>query len=138
MEDLIKLLQEKAGLTETQAVKSLSTIKEYIQSKLPPMMSGMVDNFMGGFGGDADDDVYPGTSINENKIKDKADIMNKAKVVTQEAAEKIEGIAEEAKEEVEEFAREASEQIDKWAEKAAQEAISKLKDMLDEQETKNN
>ena len=47
MEDLVKELMDKAGLTEQQAIKSLQTIKEYIQSKLPPMMSGMVDNFLG-------------------------------------------------------------------------------------------
>jgi hypothetical protein len=46
MDDLIQQLKEKAGLSDEQAVKALQTIKEYIQSKLPPMMSGMVDNFL--------------------------------------------------------------------------------------------
>lgn len=56
MQDLIQLLKEKAGLTDEQAFKSLETIKEYIQSKLPPMMAGMVDNFMGSAPQGADDD----------------------------------------------------------------------------------
>ena len=46
MDDLIQQLKDKAGLSDEQAVKALQTIKDYIQSKLPPMMSGMVDNFL--------------------------------------------------------------------------------------------
>lgn len=46
MQDLINELKEKAGLTDEQAVKSIETIKEFIQSKLPPMMHGMVDSFL--------------------------------------------------------------------------------------------
>jgi nucleoid DNA-binding protein len=47
MEELVNQLIEKAGLTKDQAEKSIFVIKEYIQSQLPPMMQGMVDNFMG-------------------------------------------------------------------------------------------
>jgi nucleoid DNA-binding protein len=47
MEDLIEQLKSKAGLTDDQAMKALQTIKEFIQSKLPPAMQGMVDNFIG-------------------------------------------------------------------------------------------
>ena len=47
MQELIQQLVDKAGLTPEQAEKSLSVIKEYIQSQLPPMMQGMVDNFLG-------------------------------------------------------------------------------------------
>lgn len=46
MEDLINQLIEKAGLSHDQAEKSLQVIKDYIQSQLPPMMQGMVDNFL--------------------------------------------------------------------------------------------
>jgi len=56
MHELIQQLVEKAGLTPEQAAKSLSVIKEYIQSQLPPMMQGMVDNFLGSQG-DAHDKV---------------------------------------------------------------------------------
>lgn len=48
MEQLENLLMERAGLTHEQAVKSIATMKEFIQSQLPPMMQGMVDNFIGG------------------------------------------------------------------------------------------
>jgi len=47
MQELIQQLVDKAGLTPEQAEKSLGVIKEYIQSQLPPMMQGMVDNFLG-------------------------------------------------------------------------------------------
>jgi len=47
MEELIAELKEKAGLTEDQAMKALGVITEYIKGKLPPMMSGFVDNFLG-------------------------------------------------------------------------------------------
>lgn len=47
MQELIQQLVDKAGLTPEQAAKSIEVIKEYIQSQLPPMMQGMVDNFMG-------------------------------------------------------------------------------------------
>lgn len=47
MNDLIKELTEKAGLTEDQANRSVEVIKEFIMSKLPPMMQPMVENFLG-------------------------------------------------------------------------------------------
>ncbi len=46
MNELINQLTEKAGLTEAQAHQAISVIKDYIQSQLPPMMQGMVDNFL--------------------------------------------------------------------------------------------
>ncbi len=46
MQELIKELIEKVGITEDQALKSVDTIKTFIQSKLPPMMHGLVDNFL--------------------------------------------------------------------------------------------
>lgn len=47
MQEMVQQLIDKAGLTQEQAEKSIIVIKEYIQSQLPPMMQGMVDNFMG-------------------------------------------------------------------------------------------
>lgn len=46
MNELIDQLTEKAGITEDQAHKAVEVIKEYITSQLPPMMQGMVDNFL--------------------------------------------------------------------------------------------
>ncbi len=47
MQDLIQQLVDKAGLTEEQAGKSIEVVKDYILSKIPPMMQPMVDNFLG-------------------------------------------------------------------------------------------
>jgi len=46
MENIINRLKDGAGLTDEQAVKAVQIIKEYIQSKLPPAMHVMVDNFL--------------------------------------------------------------------------------------------
>ncbi len=46
MHELVSQLIDKAGLTQEQAEKSIVVVKEYIQSQLPPMMQGMVDNFL--------------------------------------------------------------------------------------------
>jgi hypothetical protein len=59
MEQLENLLMERAGLTREQAVKSIQTMKEFIQSQLPPMMQGMVDNFIGGNSAAGDDFTEP-------------------------------------------------------------------------------
>ena len=47
MQEMVQQLVDKVGLTQEQAEKSIMVIKDYIQSQLPPMMQGMVDNFMG-------------------------------------------------------------------------------------------
>jgi hypothetical protein len=55
MQELVNELVAKAGLTQEQAEKSIDVIKTYIQSQLPPMMQGMVDNFLGQQQGNADE-----------------------------------------------------------------------------------
>ena len=47
MQDLIEQIKANAGINDEQALKTLQTIQDYIKAKLPPMMSGMVDNFLG-------------------------------------------------------------------------------------------
>lgn len=55
MEDLIKKLTETAGITEEQAAKAVETVVNFIKDKLPPMMHGVVDNFINS-GNEATDD----------------------------------------------------------------------------------
>ncbi|MEP6674978.1 MAG: hypothetical protein ABJA78_07475 [Ferruginibacter sp.] len=43
MEELIKQLIEKAGITPEQATKAIETIKDFVKEKFP-MMAGAVDN----------------------------------------------------------------------------------------------
>jgi hypothetical protein len=56
MEDLIKQLKDKAGLTDEQVVITIQTMKEYIHSKVPPMFSGFVDKFFAKNTVETDDD----------------------------------------------------------------------------------
>jgi hypothetical protein len=72
MQEIVEQLKTKAGLTEEQAVKALETMSEFIKSKVPPMMHGMIDSFMGSSAG--------------NIMNDMAD---KAKEMGKEATEKM-------------------------------------------------
>jgi hypothetical protein len=47
MQELITLLTEKAGISPEQASKVLDTVKDFVKDKFP-MMSGAVDNLLGG------------------------------------------------------------------------------------------
>jgi hypothetical protein len=47
MEDLIKKLTETAGINEEQAAIAIETVVNFIKEKLPPMMHGAVDSFIG-------------------------------------------------------------------------------------------
>ncbi len=55
MQELIQQLVAKAGLTEEQAAKAIDVTKEFIQSKLPPQMASLVDNFFASNAGSDDD-----------------------------------------------------------------------------------
>lgn len=54
MEDLVKKITETAGVNEEQAVKAIEAVVSFIKEKLPPMMHGVVDNFLSS--GSAEDD----------------------------------------------------------------------------------
>ncbi len=46
MQELVNELKEKAGLSEDQATKSISVIKDFVKTKYP-MLAGAVDNMLG-------------------------------------------------------------------------------------------
>ncbi len=46
MEELLKKIQEYAGITEEQAGKALEAVKNYVVEQFP-MMAGAVDNLFG-------------------------------------------------------------------------------------------
>ncbi len=43
--DLLKELQEKAGLSNEQAVKTFEILKEYVRGKVPGFLSGTVEKW---------------------------------------------------------------------------------------------
>ena len=49
MHELITLLQEKAGISQEQAIKAVDTIKDFVKEKFP-MLGGAVDNMFGSAG----------------------------------------------------------------------------------------
>ncbi len=102
MQDLIEQLKSKAGLTDEQAAKAVQTVKEFIQSKLPPMMHGVIDNFMGDNKGD--------------------DWMDKAKHAAETSKEKVQEFSKEAGEKMGEWADKAGD--------AAKDAMNIFKNMV--------
>lgn len=48
MQELIDQLKEKAGINEEQAVKAIEAVKDFVKSKLPPMIAGNVDAWFTG------------------------------------------------------------------------------------------
>lgn len=48
MEELVKELVEKVGLSEEKAKESVEVITEFVKGKLPSSLSGQVENIMNG------------------------------------------------------------------------------------------
>ena len=56
MEELIKTVTEKAGISTDQAKTAVSTVVDFLKAKLPAPIAGQIDNVMGG-GGSATDGI---------------------------------------------------------------------------------
>jgi hypothetical protein len=48
MEELVKLVSQKAGINEQQAQAAISTVLEFVKSKLPPQLASQVDGVISG------------------------------------------------------------------------------------------
>lgn len=46
MEDLIKKIQESAGISAAQAEKAIHTIVDYVKEKIPPMFHSQIDKII--------------------------------------------------------------------------------------------
>lgn len=51
MQELIQQLKDKAGINDEQAVKAIEAVKDFVKSKLPPMIAGNVDAWFSGMAG---------------------------------------------------------------------------------------
>jgi hypothetical protein len=51
MEELIKQVSAKAGISEDQARSAVTTVVEFIKGRLPEPIAGQLDNVMSGEGG---------------------------------------------------------------------------------------
>ena len=51
MEELIKQVSEKAGISEEQARTAVQTVADYLKDRVPSPYSSYIDSFMSGGGG---------------------------------------------------------------------------------------
>ena len=51
MEELIKQVSERSGISEAQARKAVATVMNYMRDKLPASVSGTIDSALGGGAG---------------------------------------------------------------------------------------
>lgn len=117
MNELISQLVSKAGLTDAQATQSITVTKDFLKTKLPPQMSGMIETFFAG-----NFDAAAASAAAQGAAPKADDWMDKAK-----------DIAGDAKDRAEDFAQDATKKVSEWADKAedlAGDAINKLKDMF--------
>jgi hypothetical protein len=54
MDELIKRVVEKTGISEDQARSAVNTVAAFLKQKLPAPIAGQVDNVLGGGGGVSD------------------------------------------------------------------------------------
>ena len=50
MEELIKRVSERAGISEEQARSAVQTVAEFLKERVPAPYSSYIDNFMSGGG----------------------------------------------------------------------------------------
>lgn len=98
--NLLEQLKAKAGLNEEQALKAVQTIADFIKSKVPPMMHGMIDNF----------------------LTEEESIMDKMKDIADTAKDNMEDFAKDASEKMSEFGAKAQD--------ATKDALDKLKGFM--------
>ena len=54
MDELVKRITEKTGISEDQARSAISTVSGFLKEKLPAPIAGQVDNILSGAGGMTD------------------------------------------------------------------------------------
>ncbi|MBL7764947.1 MAG: YtxH domain-containing protein [Chitinophagaceae bacterium] len=106
MQELINKLIAEVGLSSEQAQKTVTTVMEFVKTKLPPSLAGNVDAMFSGAQGEVKISTY------EDKAKEFADATK----------EKLEDFAEQAKDKL-------SEAADK-AEDIAKDVMDKMKGMF--------
>ncbi|MBA3947914.1 MAG: hypothetical protein H0X37_25605 [Herpetosiphonaceae bacterium] len=48
MDELVKQVMERTGISEEQARGAIQTVAEFVKAKLPPPFAGQVDAFLSG------------------------------------------------------------------------------------------
>jgi len=50
VDELVKLVSEKTGLSEDMAQQAVEVVIDYLKEKLPTPIAGQIDSFLGGEG----------------------------------------------------------------------------------------
>lgn len=128
MQELLKNIQAKAGISEQQALVAVNTTKDFIKSKVPPMFVGMIDQFFSG-------NLDPAAAMKAAQGQ-QSDFMSKAKETMSDAGEKISEFTQDAIDKSADFAKQATQTMNDWAKQAggwSEDAFNKVKDMFDGQ-----
>jgi hypothetical protein len=48
MDELVKLVSQKAGITDQQAQVAVKTVLDFVKTKLPPQLASQVDSVVSG------------------------------------------------------------------------------------------
>ena len=118
MQDLINRLKEKAGITETQAIASITELKEYVKEKFP-MIAGAVDNLLNVQPSEA---AAAATEPAAVTVESTSILDRISNVIPGETGQKVEDFAKSAAHKAEELAKEAGHK--------AEEAYDAVKDKL--------
>ena len=51
MDELVKMVSERTGLSEEMSQKAVETVLEYLKDRLPAPIAGQLDNFLAADGG---------------------------------------------------------------------------------------
>jgi hypothetical protein len=54
MDELIKQVTAKTGISEDQARSAVTTVLDFVKTRLPAPIAGQIDNVIGGGGGASD------------------------------------------------------------------------------------
>ena len=52
MDELVKMVTQKTGISEDQAKQAIATVVEFLKQKLPAPIASQIDNVLGGKGPD--------------------------------------------------------------------------------------
>ena len=74
MEELNKLISEKAGITAEQSAIAIETVSTYIKARVPGVVHGPIDKILAGE--DIEDSIRNKAESIGKEIKDKADILS--------------------------------------------------------------
>lgn len=119
MQELINSLKEKAGITEQQAIASITHVKDFVKEKFP-MIAGAVDNLFNVHASASD--ATPNTEPAAAAVEGSGILDKISDVIPGETGQKVEDFAKNAAHKAEELAKEAGHK--------AEEAYDAVKDKL--------